>query len=69
MALLFLRTKIIQIIEKYDIVKKELDGTTMTCEKCGQTAEGFDGILSMMGVNFQNASPEVNKLCKICDND
>jgi hypothetical protein len=69
MALLFLRTKIIQMIEKYDIMKKELDNTSIICEKCGKTAESFDEILSIIGVNFENASPKVNTLCKICTND
>ena len=45
MALLFLRIRIIQMIEKYDIMKKELDGKTVTCEGCGKTAESFDEIV------------------------
>ena len=69
MALLFLRTRIIQMIEKYDIMKKELDGKTVTCEGCGKTAESFDEIISMMGVNFETELPQVNKRCKICNND
>lgn len=69
MALLFLRTKFIPIIEKFDILKKDLNNNTATCEKCGKTAEGFDEIISFIGVNFENKSPEINKLCKICNND
>jgi len=69
MVLLFLRTKFIPIIEKFDILKKDLNNNTVTCEKCGKTAEGFDEIISFIGVNFENKSPEINKLCKICNND
>ena len=57
------------MIEKYDIMKKEFDGKTVTCERCGKTAESFDEIISMMGVNFETELPQVNKHCKICSND
>ena len=69
MVLLFLRTRIIQMIEKYDIMTKEFHGKTVVCNKCKKTAENFDEIISMFGVNFENEFPQVNDCCKMCSDD
>ena len=67
MALGFVRTKVVKMLQKYDIIDSvRWEKVRCSTDGCTSEASGVDHVLAVFGVHFDGDRPVANPLCKKC---